>query len=223
MRIDERERRTSDGRKARIDLDAVRIDSPCPKRWDELRGDARTRFCETCSLHVHNLSALSRGEARDLLEEKARGGGRICVAFARGADGALRTTEPALAAPRPARGARLVALARSAAALVVGALGLVALVPGCGRGAPAAGSGAATPPALPPSAGASPASTASTASTGGSTATTDPGAFDPAPLVGPGVDERMVLGGMELALGEIALPVPLPEPAPEPAPARAPE
>ena len=50
-----------------------------------MQGDAARRFCFTCEKHVHNLSALSEGEARRLLT--AAQPGRLCVQYAADADG----------------------------------------------------------------------------------------------------------------------------------------
>ncbi len=58
-------------------------------RWDEMHGDSRTRFCEDCQLHVHNLSALSqRGVARVLARAEHE---RVCITYTRRADGTLVT------------------------------------------------------------------------------------------------------------------------------------
>lgn len=44
------------------------IKAPCPKKWDELDGDAKRRFCSECQLHVHNLSEMSARERSDFLQ-----------------------------------------------------------------------------------------------------------------------------------------------------------
>ena len=33
-----------------------KIQNPCPKQWDKLQGDAKTRYCESCQHQVHNFS-----------------------------------------------------------------------------------------------------------------------------------------------------------------------
>jgi hypothetical protein len=54
----------------------ISIRTPCPKRWEELAGDERRRFCSECCLHVHNSAALTRAEAGELV----RGAGkRVCM------------------------------------------------------------------------------------------------------------------------------------------------
>jgi hypothetical protein len=49
------------------DLDAVTIPVTCPVPWDTMRGDYRTRFCDRCRQHVHDISELTRAEAVRLI------------------------------------------------------------------------------------------------------------------------------------------------------------
>jgi len=77
-----------------IDLARIGIASPCPKRWDELDGDERKRFCSQCTLHVHNLSAMRREEAEAFLEDRAREGERVCVTYRQRGDGTVVTAPP---------------------------------------------------------------------------------------------------------------------------------
>lgn len=56
----------------------VKIPKPCPMKWEELVGDEKKRYCNSCQLHVHNLSEMSRHERRSFLAESK---GRSCVAF----------------------------------------------------------------------------------------------------------------------------------------------
>jgi hypothetical protein len=69
-------------------LDQIRIASPCPADWDEMRGDQRKRFCTHCQLCVYNLSGMSRREAENLLFESE---GKICVRLYRREDGTVIT------------------------------------------------------------------------------------------------------------------------------------
>ena len=73
-----------------ISLDQVKVASPCPASWDAMTGDDRVRFCSQCSLHVYNLSALSREAAESLVTEKE---GKMCVRFFQRADGTVITTD----------------------------------------------------------------------------------------------------------------------------------
>jgi hypothetical protein len=62
----------------RTALDVLRVRKPCSADWDRMPGGDRVRFCEGCRKHVHNLSAMTRGEAEQLVCEAA---GRLCVRF----------------------------------------------------------------------------------------------------------------------------------------------
>jgi hypothetical protein len=68
----------------------LRIQAPCPRSWDELRGDQRKRFCSSCSLHVHNTAALTLPEARALLADPAQ---RVCLRIEYDEGGAPRFRE----------------------------------------------------------------------------------------------------------------------------------
>jgi len=88
----------------------LQVVSPCPKRWSELEGDAKRRFCSECELHVHNLSAM---------DERARAafvagrGDHACISYELRADGSMVT---------PPRWGWLAALRGGAAALLASAL-----------------------------------------------------------------------------------------------------
>jgi hypothetical protein len=71
-------------------LDHVRVASPCTARWEDMTGDERTRFCQQCSKHVFNLSALSRAEAEALIREKE---GKFCGRFHQRRDGRMLTAD----------------------------------------------------------------------------------------------------------------------------------
>jgi hypothetical protein len=86
---------------------------PCPKRWEEMRGDMKRRFCEHCQLHVHNLSAMSRRE-RGAFVAGARG--QTCVTYELQADGSMATP------PRWPRAARMFSRARLVFAAVLAAV-----------------------------------------------------------------------------------------------------
>jgi hypothetical protein len=67
-------------------LDNIRIASPCPARWEKMTGDDRVRFCAECSLHVYNLSGMSREEAESLMTSGEK---RICIRGYQRADGTI--------------------------------------------------------------------------------------------------------------------------------------
>jgi hypothetical protein len=99
-------------------LESARIASPCPARWEEMTGNDRTRFCAQCGLHVHNIAAMTAGEAEALLARAASGEDRVCARLYRRADGTVLTRDCPV-------GVRLRERARRAAARVAAALGLV--------------------------------------------------------------------------------------------------
>ena len=59
-----------------IRLEQVHIPEPCSADWSTMAGDERTRFCEACGKHVHDLSARSRVEAEAIVNAS---GGKLCV------------------------------------------------------------------------------------------------------------------------------------------------
>lgn len=70
----------------KIQLDQIRIASPCTASWDQMAGDDRSRFCGQCQLNVYNLSAMTQSEAQRLIEEKE---GRVCVRLHKRFDGTV--------------------------------------------------------------------------------------------------------------------------------------
>ncbi len=66
----------------------LRIGTPCPKKWDDMSGDAKRRFCEHCQLHVHNLSGMSPTERTHFVEESR---GRACITYEIRPDGMMVT------------------------------------------------------------------------------------------------------------------------------------
>lgn len=52
-------------------------------KWAELRGNSQERYCEQCSLHVQNLSSMTRVRASEFLAESKASSERICVTFVR--------------------------------------------------------------------------------------------------------------------------------------------
>src|SRR5947209_13558632 len=69
-------------------LDGVRVAAPCRADWEKMVGDERMRYCGQCSLHVYNLSGMTRKEAEALV---ANTEGSLCVRFYRRADGSVLT------------------------------------------------------------------------------------------------------------------------------------
>jgi hypothetical protein len=68
----------------------IRIASPCHARWDEMRGDHQSRFCNQCQKNVYNLSTLTTAEAAALIKSKE---GNLCVRFYQRPDGTVLTED----------------------------------------------------------------------------------------------------------------------------------
>jgi hypothetical protein len=49
--------------------------NPCAKKWSDLEGDGRTRFCATCQTHVHSIADYSPKEWKRLWSESD---GHVC-------------------------------------------------------------------------------------------------------------------------------------------------
>ncbi|MFL6283210.1 MAG: hypothetical protein ACJ74Q_08735 [Pyrinomonadaceae bacterium] len=75
-------------RKFTSPLEGVRVAAPCPADWERMVGDERMRYCGQCSLHVYNLSGMTKSEAEGLV---ANAEGRLCVRYYRRADGSILT------------------------------------------------------------------------------------------------------------------------------------
>jgi hypothetical protein len=73
-----------------INLDELRIASPCNARWEDMTGDERARFCGGCRKHVYNFSAMSRREVETLIREKE---GSVCGRFYQRPDGRMLTAD----------------------------------------------------------------------------------------------------------------------------------
>lgn len=69
-------------------LHRLAVTSPCSQDWDSMIGNDRVRFCEHCSLHVHNLSEMTRAKALRLAENSQ---GRICIRYYRDLNGEVIT------------------------------------------------------------------------------------------------------------------------------------
>lgn len=69
-------------------LEQVRVAAPCRADWEKMVGGERVRYCGSCSLHVYNLSGMTRREAEVLVTGSES---RLCVRFYRRADGTILT------------------------------------------------------------------------------------------------------------------------------------
>ncbi len=71
-------------------IDRLHVAAPCPMSWEQMRGDDRTRFCESCNLHVYNISELTRKQVGALIASTE---GRFCARLYRRADGTVLTKD----------------------------------------------------------------------------------------------------------------------------------
>lgn len=103
-------------RSLRPTLERLRVSSPCNADWDAMTGNSEVRFCEHCSKHVHDLSAMTRREAEQLVAES---NGRLCIRYRSSSNNRVITkdTPPMLHAIRrtSTRASRLAAGAFTAA------------------------------------------------------------------------------------------------------------
>jgi hypothetical protein len=106
-----------------INLNQIRIASPCNAEWKWMLGDDRVRFCGQCNQNVYNLTALTRDEAESLIR---RNEGRLCVRYYRRKDGTIltRNCPIGLAAARK----KIRGLTRAAITLVLGFLANLGIV-----------------------------------------------------------------------------------------------
>jgi hypothetical protein len=106
----------------RFSLDVIDVATPCPTDWETMRGNDRVRFCNQCSLHVYNLSAMTRVDAERLISTTE---GRLCVKFYRRADGTVVTDD----CTRSRKAARMAGRAWTVAYAVTAAMACALLAP----------------------------------------------------------------------------------------------
>ena len=73
-----------------IDINKIRIASPCSVPWETMIGDERTRLCSQCSLNVYNIADMSVEEIAGLISNSR---GRKCFRLMRRADGTVITKD----------------------------------------------------------------------------------------------------------------------------------
>lgn len=74
----------------KIDIDRMRVASPCHVGWDSMTGDDRARHCESCDRHVYNIVGLTRPEIESLVENTE---GRLCVRMYQRPDATVLTED----------------------------------------------------------------------------------------------------------------------------------
>ncbi|MFT3785981.1 MAG: hypothetical protein QM770_07425 [Tepidisphaeraceae bacterium] len=82
----------------RLPLQQLDIAEPCHEDWSKMTGDDARRFCGVCQKHVHNLGAMSRERANELLAQHA--GGSVCVRFSPDRNGSPMTRDDLTVASR---------------------------------------------------------------------------------------------------------------------------
>lgn len=65
--------------------DQLPIPEPCSADWEDMSGSSRKRFCDHCSKHVHDLSAMTEAEAGTVLEQPG-----VCVRYTVEPSGSIR-------------------------------------------------------------------------------------------------------------------------------------
>jgi hypothetical protein len=102
-------------------LDLIEVQSPCSKDWNRMSGCDSKRFCDHCQRHVHDLSAMTLGDAEALICQQA---GELCVRFTRMPDGQVKTLDYCAATMRKGFGWRfwtvVVAIAAAIGGCVLG-------------------------------------------------------------------------------------------------------
>jgi hypothetical protein len=66
----------------------LRVATPCHVGWENMSGNDRVRFCQSCQLNVYNLSEMTADEVKALIVKSE---GRFCGRMYRRADGTLLT------------------------------------------------------------------------------------------------------------------------------------
>lgn len=74
----------------KIDIDRMRVASPCNVGWDSMVGDNRARHCGSCDRHVYNIVGLTRSEIESLVENTE---GRLCVRMYQRQDATVLTED----------------------------------------------------------------------------------------------------------------------------------
>jgi hypothetical protein len=81
--------------------DELPIPAPCNENWESMAGGERQRFCERCQHAVHDLSSLTKRQARRLLVQQSTG---LCVSYLSNEAGEIQFRSEA---PRSLRGVAL--------------------------------------------------------------------------------------------------------------------
>jgi hypothetical protein len=86
----------------------IHIESPCGADWQSMKPGDRKRFCDACKKHVHDLSAMSKDEAREVLSSPPTEG--LCVRYLYDAHGDVVFRDTPMPASFLSRAKRFAAL-----------------------------------------------------------------------------------------------------------------
>lgn len=73
-----------------IDLNTIKIATPCSVPWETMSGNERSRHCGLCDLNVYNIASMTPDEIRTTILEKE---GRKCIRLLKRADGTVITRD----------------------------------------------------------------------------------------------------------------------------------
>lgn len=71
-------------------MNALKVATPCPARWEDMAGDEKARFCRQCQKHVYNFSAMTTMEVEQLVLKNE---GNLCMRLYRRMDGTVLTAD----------------------------------------------------------------------------------------------------------------------------------
>lgn len=72
-----------------VDLNSIRLATPCDADWSKMSGDDRKRFCLQCNKHVYNITSMTESEASTFLAAEVRENRIPCLRFFRRVDGTI--------------------------------------------------------------------------------------------------------------------------------------
>ncbi len=113
------------------------IETPCQQDWSGMKpADMKKRFCDECKMHVHDLAAMTKREAKDVLASGAADG--LCIRYLYDQHGdVVFADDPRLVAPSALVRAKRFALGAMAVALPLSLTACMGAAPGRSPQAPA--------------------------------------------------------------------------------------
>ena len=73
-----------------IDIDSLKVASPCSARWADMAGDERARQCALCKKNVYNVEGMALDEVRALIKGSET---MPCLRLRRRKDGTVITSD----------------------------------------------------------------------------------------------------------------------------------